>query len=82
MQKWFAELAKIRSMHNLEIQCWETHMMTNFPKQKDSYNCGVIVLHLAEFLGRGVPFDMDFKNLQFLRNQILEDLYVGIINRE
>ncbi len=82
MQKWFGELAALRSLKTLGIQDWDSQMMTNFPKQKDNYNCGVYVIHFAEFLSRGVPFVIDQDNLDSLRNQILVDLYNGTINRE
>ena len=82
MQKWFAELAALRNLKTVNIQAWDSQMLTNVPLQKDGYNCGVYVNHFAEFLSRGVPFVIDQDNLEYLRNQILVDLYNGTINRE
>lgn len=80
MQKWFAELAALQNFKTVNIQAWGSQMMTNVPLQKDINNCGVYVCHFAEFLSRGVPLVIDQDNLEYLRNQILVDLYNGTIN--
>jgi sentrin-specific protease 1 len=82
MQQWFAQLVT-QELHldTIDIRHWGSQTMTNIPTQPDNYNCGVYVLHFAEFLGRGVPLVIDPKNLVDLRNQILLDLYTKSINR-
>ena len=58
-----------------EFEDFKFENMTDIPKQKNLFDCGVFVMKYAEFLSRGAPLTFTQENMQYYRKHIKVELF-------
>lgn len=61
----------------IKLDEWNLEIAANIPIQKNDYDCGVFCCQYAEFILRNCPLDFEQKDIKYLRQKMLYEIYKG-----